>query len=525
VSQSDQEHAQLRSVTAACLRTLAEDPTLQTSLDSVDAASLRGEADARASRLRFAVPEDGTRLRPGGRAGEAFDELLTARAEAMGARWLAGIAANLAERLRRAGGSRLHDLAYRTFVQSGTSPVTLTDALGSLTPLLQDPLRCAARAAQVAPRLVDWLDVESAPAGVPRTEASASAARDAATPQPGADRMDGDEGVDGAPKPGAQHEQSFASAAPLPPALCDGYGVFTRRFDEIVDASVLGTSAELDLLRTRLDAELAPYRHWIARLARRLQRHIQARQCRFWSLDEEEGQLDPSRLTRVITDATFVNAFRREREGPFRETVVTLLVDNSGSMRGKPIGIAAVTTDILARTLERCGVKVEVLGFTTIDANGGRPREQWMRSGSPANPGRLNALRHVIYKSADTPWNRARRHLGLLLKESLLKENVDGEAVWWAHQRLAARREARRILIVVSDGAPHDDSTLRSNHPGYLERHLRLVIEWIEQHSPVELLAIGIGHDVHRFYRRATMIRDADHLGEALIQCLRELFA
>ena len=262
----------------------------------------------------------------------------------------------------------------------------------------------------------------------------------------------------------------------------------------------------------------------VARLANRLQRRLMAKQNRSWEFDLEEGQLDPARLSRIVVDPLHPLSFKGEKDMQFRDTVVTLLIDNSGSMRGRPIMVAAICADILARTLERCGVKVEILGFTTRAWKGGQSREQWLAAGKPANPGRLNDLRHIVYKSADVPWRRARKNLGLMMREGLLKENIDGEALDWAHNRLMARPEQRKILMVISDGAPVDDSTLSVNPGNYLERHLRRVIEEIENRSPVELIAIGIGHDVTRYYRRAVTIVDAEELGGAMTDKLAELF-
>jgi cobaltochelatase CobT len=262
----------------------------------------------------------------------------------------------------------------------------------------------------------------------------------------------------------------------------------------------------------------------VARLANRLQRRLMAQQNRSWEFDLEEGQLDPARLSRIVVDPLHPLSFKAEKDMQFRDTVVTLLLDNSGSMRGRPITVAATCADILARTLERCGVKVEILGFTTRAWKGGQSREQWLTAGKPTNPGRLNDLRHIIYKSADAPWRRARKNLGLMMREGLLKENIDGEALDWAHKRLLARTEQRRILMMISDGAPVDDSTLSVNPGNYLERHLRWVIEEIETRSPVELIAIGIGHDVTRYYRRAVTIVDAEELGGAMTEKLAELF-
>jgi cobaltochelatase CobT len=302
------------------------------------------------------------------------------------------------------------------------------------------------------------------------------------------------------------------------------YKAFTQKFDEVVNAEDLCEPEELQRLRDYLDKQLQNLSSVVARLANRLQRRLMAQQNRSWEFDLEEGVLDTARLPRVVIDPQQPLSFKREKDMRFRDTVVTLLIDNSGSMRGRPITVAATCADILARTLERCGVKVEILGFTTRAWKGGQSREAWLQAGKPPSPGRLNDLRHLIYKSADAPWRRARKNLGLMMREGLLKENIDGEALDWAHQRLIARHEQRRILMMISDGAPVDDSTLSVNSGNYLERHLRYVIDEIENHSPVELIAIGIGHDVTRYYRRAVTIVDAEELGGAMTEKLAELF-
>ncbi|HWL66883.1 MAG TPA: cobaltochelatase subunit CobT [Geminicoccus sp.] len=304
----------------------------------------------------------------------------------------------------------------------------------------------------------------------------------------------------------------------------NAYKVFTRKFDEVVTVDELCGPSELTRLRGQLDLSLQRFHAMIGKMANRLQRKLMAQQQRSWLFDLDEGILDAARLTRVVVNPSHALTFKVEKETDFRDTVMTLLIDNSGSMRGRPIAVAAMSADILARTLERCGVKVEILGFTTRAWKGGQSREQWLREGKPANPGRLNDLRHIIYKAADTPWRRGRRALGLMLREGLLKENIDGEAIMWAHERLLARPEQRRILMVISDGAPVDDSTLSSNPGNYLERHLRQVIEQIETTSPVQLLAIGIGHDVTRYYRRAVTISDPEQLGGTMLKQLAELF-
>ncbi len=303
------------------------------------------------------------------------------------------------------------------------------------------------------------------------------------------------------------------------------YHPFIGKFDEEIAAEDLCEPEELDRLRGYLDKQLSHLQGVVSRLANRLQRRLMAQQNRAWEFDLDEGMLDPARLSRIITDPMHPLSFKREKDTTFRDTVVTLLLDNSGSMRGRPITVAATCADILARTLERCGVKVEILGFTTRAWKGGQSREAWLAAGKPANPGRLNDLRHIIYKSADAPWRRARKNLGLMMREGLLKENIDGEALNWAYRRLLGRTEQRRILMMISDGAPVDDSTLSVNPGNYLERHLRYIIEEIETRSPVELIAIGIGHDVTRYYRRAVTIVDAEELGGAMTEKLAELFA
>ena len=308
------------------------------------------------------------------------------------------------------------------------------------------------------------------------------------------------------------------------PARNQGYRVFTDKYDEIIEAAELCDSEELDRLRGLLDRHLESLTSVIAKLANRLQRKLMAYQNRSWDFDLEEGVLDAGKLHRVVTQPLSALSFKQEQDTKFRDTIVTLLLDNSGSMRGRPITIAAVTADILARTLERCGVKVEILGFTTKAWKGGQSREAWQLAGKPDKPGRLNDLRHIIYKAGDIPYRRARRSLGLMLREGILKENIDGEALLWAHNRLLARHEDRQILMVISDGAPVDDSTLSANSGNYLEKHLRQVIAMIQERSPVELLAIGIGHDVTRYYERAVTITDAEQLGGAVMTQLADLF-
>ncbi|MEP0190551.1 MAG: cobaltochelatase subunit CobT [Erythrobacter sp.] len=329
-------------------------------------------------------------------------------------------------------------------------------------------------------------------------------------------------------EPGEEGDASNGPVRPNRPQadIPDGlnYNAFTERFDEEIEAHELCDAEELDRLRAYLDSQLTGLQGVVTRLANRLQRRLMAQQNRSWDFDQEEGVLDAARLSRVVVSPGTALSYKVERDVEFKDTIVTLLIDNSGSMRGRPISIAAISADILARTLERCGVKTEILGFTTRAWKGGQSREAWLADGKPQGPGRLNDLRHIIYKQADEPWRRARRNLGLMMREGLLKENIDGEALLWAHSRLIYRPEERRILMVISDGAPVDDSTLSVNSAGYLEAHLRGVIEWIEKVSPVQLVAIGIGHDVTRYYRRAVTIMDVEQLGGTIMEQLAELF-
>jgi cobaltochelatase CobT len=332
--------------------------------------------------------------------------------------------------------------------------------------------------------------------------------------------------IDG--EPGDDGEEGMQPVRPNRPMADMGtafdYKPWTTQFDEVIAATELCDAEELARLRGYLDQQLVHLQSAVSKLANRLQRRLMAQQSRSWDFDQEEGILDAARLARVIVNPTLSLSYKAERETDFRDTVVTLLIDNSGSMRGRPISIAAISADILARTLERCGVKTEILGFTTRAWKGGQSRETWLAAGRPPQPGRLNDIRHIVYKRADEPWRRARNSLGLMMREGLLKENIDGEALMWAHARLVARPEERRILMVISDGAPVDDSTLSVNSGSYLERHLRQVIGWIETRSPVELVAIGIGHDVTRYYARAVTIMDVEQLGGTIIEQLASLF-
>jgi len=307
-------------------------------------------------------------------------------------------------------------------------------------------------------------------------------------------------------------------------SILNEYTIYSNQFDEIITAKDLCEEEELIRLRKYLDQQLKSFQTMISRLANRLQRKLLAKQNRSWEFNLEEGILDTSRLTRVITDPFYSLSFKHEKDTDFKDTVVSLLIDNSGSMRGRPITVAAMSADILARTLEKCGVKVEILGFTTKAWKGGKSRESWMQNNKPPSPGRLNDLRHIIYKAADEPWRRAKKNLGLMMREGLLKENIDGEALLWAHKRLQSRYEARKILMVISDGAPVDDSTLSVNSGNYLEKHLRGAISWIENKSDIQLLAVGIGHDVTRYYKKAVTIVDAEQLADVMTEQLVDLF-
>ena len=303
------------------------------------------------------------------------------------------------------------------------------------------------------------------------------------------------------------------------------YKFYTQEFDEVVSAQELENDEELLRLRQNLDQQLLNLKNFISKLANKLQRKLLAKQNRSWDFDLEEGSLGTSKLTRIIIDPLNSLSFKKEKDMKFKDTLVTILIDNSGSMRGKPISVAAICADILARTLERCSVKVEILGLTTKHWKGGQSREKWMNNQKPLFPGRLNDLRHIVYKSADTPWRQSKNNMGLMLKEGLLKENIDGEALKWSYNKILKRKEERKILMVISDGAPVDDSTLSTNPSDYLENNLKQVVKWIEKSSSVELLAIGIGHDVTRYYEKAIKIADVQDLGDVMINQLTDLFS
>jgi cobaltochelatase CobT len=552
-------------------------------LGLADAAIVRGHADSIALKLACHDPLVHRKLVPGGQQARAvFDAVEQARVEALGARRMAGVAKNLSamldDRFHRGKFDEVTDRADAPIEEAvallvrerltGQPPPRAAKKLVELwRPLIEDRagrdldrlerlIENQSRFGDAIHDLLDALDMgedrstesdeEEGEEGEDRRKEESSEGGD------GADAEDSQTQIDEADVSGEDMADTSAEAAealsaenaddaemgdaesPAEPRRPRRHGQneprgpdyrpFVTRHDETIAAEELCEPEELDRLRSYLDKQLSHLQGVVARLANRLQRRLMAQQSRAWEFDLEEGVLDPARLSRIVVDPLHPLSFKREKDTTFRDTVVTLLLDNSGSMRGRPITVAATCADILARTLERCGVKVEILGFTTRAWKGGQSREAWLAAGKPANPGRLNDLRHIIYKSADAPWRRARKNLGLMMREGLLKENIDGEALDWAHRRLLARSEQRKILMMISDGAPVDDSTLSVNPGNYLERHLRWVIDDIETRSPVELIAIGIGHDVTRYYRRAVTIVDAEELGGAMTEKLAELF-
>jgi len=554
-------------------------------LNSREAGRIRGLADQMALRLAHHDAAAHARLRPyDPQSAGVFEAFEQARIEAIGANALGGVKQNLATALEttleRKGFARttaeaapLADvlgLIVRERLTGEPAPEGARAVIDALRPSIE------AKAGADLDKLAASIEDQTAFGRLARTilrdlemgDESADTAEEALDPeadddtQPDEGDPDDSEG-DGETPEGStpertesadqdseasdQQEMSAEDAddaemSDEAPELADGaqptrpefrdkglpeppYRVFTITADEIVSAEELCDPEELSRLRAYLDQQLTALSSVVSRLANRLQRRLLAQQNRSWLFDLEEGVLDVSRLTRVIIDPTAPLSFKEEKDTEFKDTVVSLLIDNSVSMRGRPIMVAAICADILARTLERCGVKTEILGFTTRAWKGGQAREAWIKAGKPSHPGRLNDLRHIIYKAADAPWRRARKNLGLMMREGLLKENIDGEALLWAHQRLLGRPEQRKILMVISDGAPVDDSTLSVNAGHYLERHLRSVIGEIEARSPVELIAIGIGHDVTRYYRRAVTIVDAEELGGAITEKLAELFS
>ncbi|MBO0739141.1 MAG: cobaltochelatase subunit CobT [Alphaproteobacteria bacterium] len=547
-------------------------------LPAEEAAQLRGAADSVALRLRYHDAAVHSKRVPSGTLARAvFDAVEQARVEALGARRMAGVAANLDamldEQYRRQGFERITERTDSTMAEavrlltrealtrerpphSARRVVDLwrpwlEGRIGKDFAELERAILDQDTYAQAARRLLQDLDIDLGEAeesseseeqqGGEESESENQSEGEGATagaepsaegsPAEGAaeDAQDAAEAGDGEMMPGSSDDDPGRPGRPgeMPRTRSDDtavYRAFSVAADEVIEADQLCDADELSRLRHLLDQQLAHLQSVIARLANRLQRRLLAKQTRAWEFDLDEGLLDAARLARVVANPILPLAYKRERETDFRDTVVTLLIDNSGSMRGRPITVAAMSADILARTLERCGVKVEILGFTTRAWKGGQSRERWIAAGKPPNPGRLNDLRHIVYKGADAPWRRARRSLGLMLREGILKENIDGEALIWAHERLRTRSEQRRILMVISDGAPVDDSTLSVNPGNYLEKHLREVIHDIERLGEVELTAIGIGHDVTRYYRRAVTIVDAEQLGGVMLEKLAELF-
>jgi cobaltochelatase CobT len=560
-------------------------PTPGRTLPAEQVAEARGFADSFALRLKHhdnAVHVRGAPKEPIARA--VFDAVETARVEALGSRGYAGIADNLdhalAVRLRSDPIARARNreevplstalaLMVRERLTGREAPAAAAMGLAQVRDWIEEkvgadldalPLAIDDQAAFAGMATKLLQDLELTEGEMLPDEADEGGGEDEGTDeqeQPGeeegeaeaqqgegevearGEQRESDGSEEGEPdqseameegdgEPGDEGEDGMLPNRPNRPwsdmpAQFD-YRPFTTQFDEVVAATDLCDPEELDRLRVYLDQQLAHLQGAVAKLANRLQRRLMAQQSRSWDFDQDEGLLDAARLARVVVNPMQSLSYKIERETDFKDTVVTLLIDNSGSMRGRPISIAASSADILTRTLERVGVKTEVLGFTTRAWKGGQSREKWLAEGRPAQPGRLNDVRHIVYKQADEPWRRAKRSLGLMMREGLLKENIDGEALLWAHARLIARPEDRKILMVISDGAPVDDSTLSVNSGSYLERHLRQVIGWIEGRSPVELVAIGIGHDVTRYYNRAVTIMDAEQLAGTMVEQLAALF-
>jgi cobaltochelatase CobT len=571
------------SDSAAAAGKTARVPSPGPGLEAKLVAEVRGAADALALRLRHHDAKLHARVAPvDPDARGVFDALETARVEALGARAMSGVRANLnhlidarvrSDAIVRARTAEEVPLATavgllaRERLTGEAPPKAALAGLKLITPWIEDKAGAELDAlaltlddqsafARLSRRLLEDLDLAAAEdltedqpdAGGDEAEGEEGGGEDAteqgddANPAGGDMEMRGEEAEDGSAEENGSDqlemdesegvagedisEDAFASPGRRNWELApeSDYRVFTNRFDETIEASELCDEEELARLRAYLDQQMSGLQTVVAKLANRLQRRLLAQQARSWDFDQEEGLLDAARLARVVIDPTHALSFKVERDTEFRDTVVSLLIDNSGSMRGRPIAIAAICADILARTLERCGVATEILGFTTRGWKGGQSREAWLAANRPANPGRLNDLRHILYKRAEEPYRHGRRNLGLMMREGLLKENIDGEALLWAHNRLIARPEERRILMVISDGAPVDDSTASANGGSYLERHLRQVIEWIEKRSTVELIAIGIGHDVTRYYERAVTIMDADQLAGAMVEQLAKLF-
>lgn len=546
----------------------------------------RGTADAFALRHKFHDPKTAAKYMPQGQmAKDLYNAMETARIEAVGAQHMPGTAGNIDakignEAMRKgydgitdaanvplsvAAGYLIRHLATGRDLPKGAENVMelwrgfieeqAGETLNDVQELLGDQQAFAKFARQMISDLgyADQLgDDPDALDDDQEDEAEPSDDDDVDEPDSTGDDEDGEE-AEASPEQTQEEQQDASQAevsmddqadaemgeetempdveapleppAPMPVSDADpNYNVFTTEYDEEIGAEDLAEPAELERLRAYLDQQLEPLKGAVSRLANKLQRRLQAQQNRSWEFDLEEGILDAGRLARIVASPTTPLSFKREQDTEFRDTVVTLLLDNSGSMRGRPISIAAICADVMARTLERCSVKVEILGFTTKAWKGGQSRESWLAAGRSVTPGRLNDLRHIVYKSADAPWRRTRDNLGLMMKEGLLKENIDGEALEWAHRRIANRSEQRKVLMVISDGAPVDDSTLSVNPANYLEKHLRDVIAMVEKRKQVELAAIGIGHDVTRYYDRAITITDVEQLAGAMTEQLASLF-
>jgi len=555
-------------------------PTPARQFETQDLRILRGEADTAALRLRYHDEGVYRRQRPSGPgSAQLFDAAEQARVEAIGTELLAGVATNLSDyqeaRARDKGfhliserdESQIPDavgLILREKLTGQPSPASsqplvnlwrdwVDEKAGEKMENLKSALRNQEEFGENFREILEDLDLPADFDGEPESDPSESQDQDEQNEQQDQENADAEsdseteesedqemdmefldpdalEDIEDMMEQEEAEEDSEATmrGEPQHPDFPEGrlepYRAYTTEHDEIINAEELCEPEELGRLRAQLDQQLSNSQGVVSRLANRLQRRLMAQQQRWWEFDLDEGFLDAGRLARVVVNPLHPLSYKIEKEHNFRDTVVTLLIDNSGSMRGRPISVAAMSADIIARTLERCAVKVEVLGFTTRAWKGGQAREEWVASGKSTNPGRLNDLRHIVYKAADAPWRRARRNLGLMLREGLLKENIDGEALMWAYNRLIGRPEQRRILMVISDGAPVDDATLSVNPGNYLERHLRDVIEFIETKTPIEVTAIGIGHDVTRYYQRAVTINDAEELGGTMMQNLTELF-
>ena len=560
-------------------------PQISRRLSKDEVLLARGTADALALHHRYHDASTYGKYQPEGQmARELFEAMETARCEAMGARDMPGTAGNIDHKIgaeaRRMGyegikdrasaplpaaaGYLIRHLATGRQMPEGAENVMelwrdfMEERAGDTLENLGDTLSDPQAFARFARRMIEDLgygdqlgddpdaedeeaqddaeeaqdddqdpestgedDSEDQPEASP--EQSQEEQQDQSEAEVSADEMADQEAGEEAEMPEGEAPQEPPAPAPVSDAD-PNYVIYSDAYDEEISAEELADPAELERLRAYLDQQLDPLKGAVGRLANKLQRRLQAQQNRSWEFDKEEGVLDAGRLARVVANPTTPLSFKVEKDMEFRDTVVTLLIDNSGSMRGRPISIAAICADVLARTLERCSVKVEILGFTTRAWKGGQAREKWLADGRPQQPGRLNDLRHIIYKQADAPWRRSRDNLGLMMKEGLLKENIDGEALEWAHRRMVGRREARRIMMVISDGAPVDDSTLSVNPANFLEKHLRDVIAMIEKRKAVELIAIGIGHDVTRYYQRAVTITDVDQLAGAMTEQLASLF-